>query len=301
MRSTSCLIALLAILAPAGVLASGQQGGLFRAATRLVVLQATVTGERGEAVTGLDAGAFVIKENGKPQRIAIFRQDDAPISLGIVLDNSGSMTSKRSAIERAALSFIAASNPDDEVFVMNFADDARVDVPLTSDVDAVESGMKKLDAAGGTALRDALNRAVVYLSTNARHERKAILLVTDGSDNSSVASKASIRDLLRRAQVSLFAVGLLGNDRSPGAEHGRDELEQLTESSGGLAYFPARLEDIHNTVVAIARQLRLQYTLAYTPTDQSLDGSYRRITVAIAARRHAKVRTRPGYIAAPLH
>ena len=293
------LVATAVSSAPAAAQSNADSHPVFRTGTRLVVLQAAVTNARGEALTDLRQADFEIKEDGQRQEVAVFRRDDEPISLGLLLDNSGSMRHKRADIEAAALAFIRASNADDEVFVLNFADEPHLDVPLTSDLSTLEAGMRKLDAVGGTALRDALSGALTYLGGHAKHERRALLIVTDGTDNASRLSKSAIRELCRQAQAAIYAVGLVGEEDRRRAAKGRAELEDLTDATGGLAYFPERIDDVRQTVLGIARQLRNQYTVAYSPSNQVLDGRYRRIELRVVSRRGVHVRTRPGYNASP--
>ena len=138
----------------------------FHAETRLVVVHATVRNERGELVTGLDRAAFTVYENGKRQPIAVFRRDDIPVSLGLLIDNSGSMRTLRAKVEAAALALARASNPQDEIFVLNFSDKAHIDVPFTSDVSVLESGIGRVDSIGGTAMRDAIEMAQTYLGAH---------------------------------------------------------------------------------------------------------------------------------------
>ena len=147
------------LAAASAALALLQQGGApFRAETRLVVVEATVRNTRGELVTGLTRDAFTILENGKRQPIVLFDKDDVPVSLGLLIDNSGSMRTKRAKVEAAAIDFARASNPLDEMFVLNFADKSRVDVPFTSDVHVLEAGLARVDSIGGTAMRDTIAR-----------------------------------------------------------------------------------------------------------------------------------------------
>src|SRR5207302_586002 len=150
--------------------------------TRLVVLYATVRNERGEVVTNLDRGAFTVLENGRRQPIALFRRDDIPVSLGLLIDNSGSMRRKRERVEAAALALVRASNPQDEVFVMNFADKPHLDVALTTDLRLLEAGIARLDSIGGTAMRDAVDVGGRYLSEHAARDRRVLVIVTDGND-----------------------------------------------------------------------------------------------------------------------
>ena len=287
-RLATSLAAVLVIQAPA-----------FHVETRLVVLQVTVRTSRGEMVTNLERPAFTVSENGKPQPITLFRRDDIPVSLGLLIDNSGSMRSLRAKVEAAALAFARASNPDDELFVLNFADKPRIDVPFTSDVRVLEAGIARVDAIGGTAMRDAIYLAEAYLTDHAIRDRKVLLVITDGHDNTSVASLENVVKQATQHDVVIYAVGLLNDERSSSAEHARHELDQLAEKTGGLAYYPPSIDAIDAVTLDIARQIRNQYTLAKAPLNQALDGSYRAIRVRIAARERLSVRTRAGYYAAP--
>jgi Ca-activated chloride channel family protein len=292
---------LAAALALAGILlttVAGQQRQTFRAETRLVVLQATVKNRRGELVTNLDRPAFTVYENGRRQPIALFHRDDVPVSLGLVIDNSGSMRSLRANVEEAALVFVRRSNPLDDVFVLNFADKAHVDVPLTSDVRVLEAGIARVDSIGGTAMRDAVLMAERYLRQHASHDRRVLLVITDGNDNASSASMDQLRKTVEQSETAVFAVGLFRDD-SPSAGRGREELDHLTELTGGVAYYPASIDQIDSVVLEIARQIRNEYTIAYAPVNQAFDGTYRAIQLKVAGPDGSSVRTRPGYWAIP--
>jgi VWFA-related protein len=269
----------------------------FRSDTRLVVVHAAVRNDRGQIVTGLSRDAFTVYENGKRQPIAIFRSDDIPVSLGLLIDNSGSMRTLRGRVEAAALALARASNPDDEIFVVNFNDKARIDVPFTSDVGVIESGIRRADAIGGTAMRDAIELAQHYLSERATRDRKVLLVVTDGIDNASVATRDMVEQQADRLDTVIFAMGLFGDEQR--SRRGRAELDGLVERTGGLASFPATADDIEPAAIEIAHQIRSQYTIAYAPSNQALDGSYRSIRVTASSREKLSVRTRTGYIAAP--
>jgi len=179
----------------------------FRAETRLVVLHATVRNARGELVTGLARNAFTVYENGRPQPITIFRADDIPVSLGLLIDNSGSMRTLRAQVEAAALALARASNPRDEIFVVNFNDKARIDVPFTSDAGVLEAGIGRVDSIGGTAMRDAIDLAQTYLDTRATRDRKVLLVITDGIDNASVATRDRIEKQAEQRDTMIVAVG----------------------------------------------------------------------------------------------
>lgn len=271
----------------------------FRTQARLVVLQATVTNGRGELVTNLDRDAFTVREDGKPQPITLFGRDDVPISVGILIDNSGSMRDKRQKVEAAALAFVRASNPQDEVFVMNFADEPHLDVPFTTSIATLEAGISRATAIGGTAMRDAVDAAADYLTAHATKDRRALLVVTDGQDNTSVTSLDRVRRKLERSETVVFAIGLLTGESAAHAARARHELEECAEMTGGHAFFPARVEEIDATVLDVAHQLRSQYTIAYVPQNQVLDGSYRKIHVTARNAERLSVRTREGYLASP--
>jgi len=275
-----------------------QQAPTFRTEARLVVLHATVKNNRGELVTDLERDAFEISEDGRRQRIALFRNDDVPVSIGLLIDNSGSMGSKRARVEAAALAFVRASNPLDEVFVMNFADKVRVDVPITHDVHALEAGLSRVDSIGGTAMRDAIESGERYLSEHATHDRRVLLVVTDGNDNASTCSASQVQRLAEERGVSIYAIGLLNDENVSRAKQAAHELNRLAETTGGVAYYPGDIDEIDSVAVALARQIRTQYTIAYAPTNQALDDSYRRIKVTALGREPLTVRARSGYRAA---
>jgi VWFA-related protein len=268
----------------------------FRVETRVVVLYATVHNSRGELVTNLDRSAFTVYEDGKPQRITVFGRDDLPVSLGLLIDNSGSMRAMRSKVEAAALSFARASNTQDEMFVLNFADTPRIDVPFTSDVRTLEAGVARVDSIGGTALWDAVDMAESYLNHGTR-QRKVLLVVTDGRDNASLASLDKVIRQAQKDETVIYVVGLMGD--TPSAKKAREDLDRLTERCGGVAYYPGDISQVEPTVLDVARQIRSQYTIAYSPANQKLDGSYRKIRLVAGGRERLVVRTRPGYWATP--
>jgi Ca-activated chloride channel family protein len=263
----------------------------FRATVGLVVLHATVKDGRGSLVTDLDQGAFTVYENGKPQTITLFSRDDVPVSLGLVIDNSGSMRLVRARAEAAALALVSASTPQDEAFVVNFADKARIDAPWTSDVEAVRAGINRVDAIGGTALYDALDMAQTQLREGASRDRKALVVISDGNDNASLTTIAHVHDALAQGAIALYAIGLFKDQDA--MNRGRHNLEQLT--ARGQAYFPTGVDETNAVARMIARQIRSQYTIAYEPTNQVLDGSYRSIRVQVRAPERLTVVTRPGY------
>jgi VWFA-related protein len=292
MRRRVWIALALTLILPSSVVG---QRAVFRADTRLVVVHATVRNGRGELVTTLNREAFAVYENGRRQTITLFRRDDIPVSLGLLIDNSGSMRAVRSKVEAAALALARASNPQDEVFVLNFNDKARIDVPLTSDVQVLEAGIRRVDSIGGTAMRDAIDLAQTYLVEHGKRDRKVLVVITDGIDNASVATREHVEKQAEQRDTVIFAVGLFGDEERN--RRGRHELDQLTEKTGGLAYYPPGIDEIGQVALEIARQIRNQYTLAYAPANQALDGSYRTIRVTATGPEQLSVRTRAGYLA----
>ena len=277
--------------------ASLLQAPSFHSQTRLVVLQVSVRNARGEVVTNLARGAFSIYENGKAQPVSVFRRDDIPVSVGVLIDNSGSMRSIRATVEAAALAFAQASNPDDELFVMNFADKVELDVPFTSDRAVLARGIGRVDAIGGTAMRDAIQESERYMREHATRERRALVIVTDGNDNESTASLDSITRTAQQREITVYAIGLFAH--ADQAKAARAALDHLTERSGGLAYYPDTIDHVETVAVDVAHQIRNQYTLGYAPLNQALDGSYRAIQVKVSGSERLYPRTRAGYVAVP--
>jgi len=271
---------------------------VFRTEIGVVVLQATVKNERGEPVTDLDRSAFTVYENGRLQTLTAFDREDAPVSLGLALDHSRSMAPARPGVEKAAVALVRASNPRDEVFVLNYADKPTLEVPFTSDVGLLEEGIARVQCIGGTALRDALATGEAYLTEHARHARKVLVVVSDGNDNASVASRDEVREQARRSAIVVYVIGLLSAD-SRKASRGREELDDLAGETGGVAYYPRSPAEAGRVARDLAHEIRSQYTIAYSPANQALDGSYRKIRLVANGPGRLSVQTRAGYRAAP--
>jgi len=271
----------------------------FKSETRLVVLRVTVQGRRGAEVTNLDQRAFTVFENGKRQPIELFRRDDVPVSIAILIDNSGSMKLLRTRVERAALAFVQASNPLDEACVINFADKPHLDVAVTSDLAMLRSGIARVDSLGGTALRDAIVMGESYLHERATRDRRVLLAITDGRDNTSQAREKDIKAISRQTDTAVYGIGLFALANSSEAKDGRRELEAVTQPTGGIAVYPSTPDEIDGIAQDLARQIRRQYTIAYAPTNQALDGTYRTIRVEARGTEPMTFRTRAGYVAQP--
>jgi len=282
-----------------GCLLTHRLSAQFRSDTRLVVLHASVSDRKGKLLTNLDRGAFKVFENGEPQQVKVFRREDVPVSLGIIIDDSGSMMNKRSRVEAAALAMVRESNRQDEVFIVNFNDEAYLDVPFTSDMKKMEQGLARIDSRGGTAMRDAINMSLDYTKKEAKRDKKVLLVVTDGNDNASGTSLEKVVSRSNQSDVLVYAIGLFTEEEKREASKAKRALNELTTATGGLAFYPKDVSEVQSLAVEIAHDIRNQYTIAYTPSIQALDGSYRQIKVVAEAPGKPTVRTRTGYYATP--
>ncbi len=288
----------LATVALCGLLV-GQEEAVFRADTRLVVLHASVVNRHGHLVTNLQRQAFRVFENGAEQQLVMFRREDVPVSMGLIIDNSGSMRDKRRKVESAALLLVKESNPDDEVFIVNFNDEAYLDVDFTGDVKKLEEGLTRIDSRGGTAMRDALSMSIDHLKKKGKRDKKVLLIVTDGNDNTSQISLEKLVEKAQQAEVLIYTIGLLSEESRRERKRAERALKALTETTGGLAHFPGEQEQVEQIAVQVAHEIRNQYILAYSPSNQVMDGNYRRIKVEVRGPNRPVVRTRSGYYATP--
>lgn len=299
-RSSWAALALVFLAAGAAVApAQEQSDATFRADTRLVILHATVADRNGRLINDLPKEAFTVLENGTPQTLKIFRREDVPVSMGLIIDNSGSMRDKRQKVATAALRLVKESNPQDEVFIVNFNDEAYLDQPFTSDIQKLEEALTRIDSRGGTAMRDAISMSIDYLKEKGKRDKKVLLVVTDGDDNTSSAVNTLERLVTKahESEVLIYCIGLLNEEERGKAKRAQRAMKALAEASGGAAYFPKEVTDIDALASQVAHEIRNQYILAYTPSEQSLDGSFRRIQVIAKGPGRPTVRTRSGYYA----
>jgi Ca-activated chloride channel family protein len=246
-----------------------QSGGGF-------VLQANAFDPSGHEVDSLPEDAFHVYEDGVPQKIVGFSHDDVPVSLGLLIDNSGSMYDKSAAVDAAALDLVKLSNPQDEEFLVDFSSEAYIDQDFTSSIAKLQQGLSYIKPGGGTALYD------------------------DGDDN---ASAATLESTIRRVQdldgPAIYCIGLLfGEDVSRSeAKHSKDVLTQLAEETGGMAFFPRSLKEVDGIAQQVAQDIRSQYTIEYHSTKPPADGGYRTIHVEVKEKgfRKLQARTRSGY------
>jgi Ca-activated chloride channel homolog len=265
-----------------------------------VRLNATVLDGSGRSVQTLGKDDFHVYEDGVPQTIASFRHEDLPVSLGLLIDSSGSMYDKRQAVDKASVDFVKLSNPEDEEFLVDFSWEAFIDQDFTNSIDKLQQGLGFIKSSGGTAIYDALVASADYLAKNAKHPKQVLLVVTDGEDN---ASSATLEQTIRRIQdldgPVIYCVGLLFGDDTDKREsrHARRVLETLAEQTGGAAYFPKSVHDVDAIAAEVAQDIRTQYTIAYHSTKSPTLGGYREVHVEAKSKNFGRlsVRTRTGY------
>jgi len=265
-----------------------------------VRLNASVIDSSGQPVSDLPQDAFHVYEDGVLQTIIGFRHEDVPVSLGILIDSSGSMYDKRAAVDAASLDLVKLSNRQDEAFLVDFSSEAYIDQDFTNSIDKLQQGLAYIKSSGGTALYDAVIASADYLSKNAKRSKQVLLIVTDGDDN---ASSATLEQTIRRVQdldgPAIYCIGLLfGEDVSHSeARHSREVLSELAGQTGGQAYFPRSLKEVDAIAHDVAQDIRQQYTIEYRSTKSPELGGYRQIHVEAKGKgyRGLQVRTRSGY------
>ncbi len=279
-----------------------QQNGRYTLVTNayLVRLNASVFDSRGQEVNTLPESAFKVYEDGVEQKIVEFLHEDLPISLGILIDSSGSMYDKRSAVDAATLNLVKLSNQKDEAFLVDFNSEPYIDETFTNSIAKLQQGLGYIKAGGGTALYDAVIASADYLAKNAKEPKQVLLIVTDGDDNSS---NATLQQTIQRVQEldgpSIYCIGLLfGGDLShKEAKHSKQVLTQLAEDTGGQAYFPKKLQDVGGIAQEVAHDIRSQYMMEYHSTKPMAVPGYRTIHVEASDPGYhgLRVRTRAGY------
>jgi Ca-activated chloride channel homolog len=269
---------------------------VFKQDVEEVLVHATVMDDKSHhLITGLDKDAFTLFENDQKQNISFFRHEDIPVAMGIVIDNSGSMREKRDKVNKAALNLVRSSNPQDQVFVVNFNDEYYLDQDFTNNIKKLQDALEKVEARGGTALYDALLASADWEKRYARLQKRVLFVVTDGEDNASrVNLEAAVRRLQAENGPTVYAIGLLGEER---ARRARRALELISERTGGMVFFPKTLDEVDEISKTVAHDIRNQYTLGYKPTSPKTAGGYRTIRVDAKAKGYGKltVRTRSGY------
>ena len=297
------LIVLPCVVMSQGVPQPDQVGPYtIRTNADLVVLQATVRDHKGAPVSGLSRENFQVYEDKIPQQIESFSHEDIPVTVGLVIDNSGSMRSKRSDVIAAALAFARSSNPEDQIFVVNFNEHVSLglpaNLPFTSNTVQLEKALSRNVITGMTALYDAIAVGLEQLQKG-KWDKKVLVVVSDGGDNTSKRSLAQLMSMVNQSNAVIYTMGIFDEtdeDRNPHV------LKQVAGASGGQAFFPKTLQEILPICERIARDIRSQYTMTFVPTNKKEDGTYRAIDVKVrdpSEGRRLSVITRAGY-SAPL-
>jgi VWFA-related protein len=267
---------------------------VFKANVEEVILHATVVDQERHLVTRLDPNSFAVFENNVPQKITSFHREDVPVAMGIVIDNSGSMRDKRDKVNEAVLNLLRASNPLDEIFIVNFSQDSYLDQDFTSNIDQLRVALQRVSMGGSTALYDAIVASSVHLANNTHLDNKVLLVITDGQDN---ASRETLREAAQHLQQkkgpTLYAIGIMSGELHP---EGRQALQSLSDVMGGAAFFPSGVNELDDISRTIGHDIRSRYTIGYKSTNEGSTG-YRniRVTAQSATERQLTVRTRNGY------
>ena len=299
-RTLFCLAVLAGLaLAQQGVAQQAPAAGYtFRLNVGEVLVQTNVLDKKGRSITSLPASDFTVYENGVRQTVKAFSHDDAPVSVGIVVDNSGSMRPKRLQVDHAALNFVRASNPQDEVFIVKFNDEYRLVAPFTNSIPKLEQGLGEVDPESSTALRDAVINAVGYMNKHATRAKKVLLLITDGQDDASSHSLQQTLRLLQSQDAPLiYCIGLFDNEDGRAARRDAEKvLLQFADNTGGVAYVPQNLSQVDAITKKVAQDIRLQYSLVYRSNQTSPGYRTIRLEVKDPHLKHLTAHTRRGYL-----
>ena len=271
-----------------------------------VQLPISVLDKDGRPVNGLTKNDFAIFEDNVQQQIQIFKHEDIPLSLGLIIDNSGSMRNKRERVNSATLTFARESNPEDETFIVNFDDAAYLEQDFTGSIGDLIDALDNIDTRGETALYDAVYLSVDHVKAG-KKDKRVLLLISDGEDNVSKYGLNKVVEALRESKVTLYAIGLLeendqrgGLFKKPPSKKAKEVLQKFAEITGGQAYFPKSLDEVEELVKDIAHEIRNHYTVSYTPSNRKLDGSWREIRVKVNPPKtttKVTVHTKQGYFA----
>ena len=256
----------------------------IRVDSTLVLIPVTVTDPLNRFVTGLEKENFKLTEDKLAQEITQFSSEDAPLSVGVVFDCSGSMGHKLDKSRQAVAQFFKLANPEDEFFLVQFNDSANLIQPFTRNLEEIQNKLAFTQSKGRTALLDAVYMALHEMK-KAQNPRKALLLVSDGGDNSSRYSEAEIKALVKEADVQIYAIGIYesvgARSRTPEETSGPGLLTEIAEQTGGRQYQVDNLNELPDVAAKIGVELRNQYILGYSPKNLSRDGKYRRVQVRL--------------------
>ena len=252
----------------------------------LVVLHVTVSNSRSAFVPGLSQDSFRVFEDKQEQKLSVFSRDDVPVTMGLVVDNSGSMREKRAQVNAAALAFVNTSNPQDEAFVVNFNDEYYLDTEgdFTSDAKDLNEALGRIDSRGSTALYDAVIGSLVHIKKGHK-DKRVLLVITDGDDDASTKSLAETMKAAEESNATIYTIGVFSDDdrehQKAMVRRSKKELAELAEVTGGAAYFPESLDEVGPVCEQVARDIRNQYTLGYYPSNTAKDGTFRNVRVDV--------------------
>ena len=291
---------LLCALASAAPVAAQQDvqppRATFSSSADLVVLHVTVVDRKAGFVAGLPREAFTVYENGRPQRLAFFRNEDSPVTVGLVIDSSSSMARKRDAALAAGLAFAQSSHPEDQFFTVHFNERVWFGLPpsqpFTRDLAAFRGALQRTEARGRTAFFDALALGLAHVERGDA-QKKVLIVLSDGGDNASTRRFADVLDAARRSDTVIYTIGMADqydDDADPGA------LKELARATGAEAYFPKDTRDLTRLLEQIARDIRSGYTLGYTAESRAPGFQEVRVDVAAPDNRPLSVRARSGYM-----
>jgi Ca-activated chloride channel family protein len=271
----------------------------------LVQLSVSVQDKKGFPVRDLHKEHFAVYEDKVQQDISLFKQEDIPLSVALVVDTSGSMADKLASINTAAMTFVKESNPDDETAVVTFSSIPRIHQDFTQDTNELRGSLGGIFPNGNTALYDAVLLASRHLKRAGFHDKKVLLIISDGQDNESKNKLKDVLEAIQESKIIVYSIGLLGSDSGNSnydmfTDEAKNALKRLAETTGGAAFFPNGSHQVKQVCERIARDLRNQYTIGYKPSNEKLDGSWRKTIVKVNPPKtvhSVKVRTKQGYYA----
>jgi len=274
----------------------------LRVQVELVQLPVSVIDEKGHPVRGLPQHYFKIYEDRVQQDISFFKQEDVPVSIGLVIDASSSMFDKQDRTNAAALTFVRESNPEDETFVVSFGDQPHLEQDFTRSIRRLNRSLNRIAPRGNTALFDAVQFAARHLERGT-HEKKVLVVVSDGEDNKSRLKLRDVLEEIRESKIILYSVGLLSSEAAlinngPFKGKAKKALQDFSEVTGGRAFFPKSLNDVDEVCRTIAHDIRNQYAIGYRPSNDKMDGTWRTVNVQVQipkGKPKVRVHTKKGY------
>jgi VWFA-related protein len=302
---TLALAGLLAVALTLSAQVRPKSHDTIRVDVDLVVLHATVVDSKGRLVTDLKPENFRVYENEVVQKLDRVRNEDVPITAGLVLDNSASMRPNRHQMMAGALRFVETSNPLDEIFVVNFNDDYYLDLrgkDFSNNVEELKEALEKTSTRGSTAIYDALRASLSHLKRGTR-QKKVLIVISDGVDNASISTFNTVLREAQQSEAGIYMVALPCGENKRDCRKAKREIKKLADTSGGLAFFPTTVEQVDNLCRQIAHDIRNQYVVAYYPSNRARDGSFRNVRIELVnvPREYGKLTTRHrmGYYAGP--